>query len=244
VKLTNLGEYQMAKSGMIAAASVIAMLVAASCAPAAADETVSVGGSRVVLIKPASPRASVILLAGGDGNIRAGDHGDLHGMTGNQLVRTRHAYAARGLAVLVADAGTDLTSAVQYMAAIKRPVTVIGTSRGTLRAAQGIARGARPDALVLTSGFLSNESGDNYNVMSILGSPAALPRTLVIHHTQDGCKRTMPAGVEPFIKWSAGKARVQWVSGGTAAGDPCQAQGHHGFAGQDGTVVGLAGSFH
>jgi hypothetical protein len=209
VKLTNLGEYQMAKSGMIAAASVIAMLVAASCAPAAADETVSVGGSRVVLIKPASPRASVILLAGGDGNIRAGDHGDLHGMTGNQLVRTRHAYAARGLAVLVADAGTDLTSAVQYMAAIKRPVTVIGTSRGTLRAAQGIARGARPDALVLTSGFLSNESGDNYNVMSILGSPAALPRTLVIHHTQDGCKRTMPAGVEPFIKWSAGKARGQ-----------------------------------
>jgi hypothetical protein len=45
------------------------------------------------------------------------------------------------------------------MAAIKRPVTVIGTSRGTIRAAEGIARGARPDALVLTSGFLSAESG-------------------------------------------------------------------------------------
>src|SRR5712691_9547537 len=48
----------------------------------------------------------------------------------------RRAYAARGLAVLVADANTPLDGAIQYMAAIKRPVTVIGTSRGTLRAAE------------------------------------------------------------------------------------------------------------
>ena len=135
----------------------IPMLAAFACTPALADETVTVGGSRAVLIKPSAPRGSVILLPGGDGAIRAGDSGDIHGLRGNQLVRTRHAYAARGLAVLVADAGTDLKSAVDYMAAIKRPVTVIGTSRGTLRAAEGIARGARPDALVLTSGFLSPE---------------------------------------------------------------------------------------
>ena len=37
-------------------------------------------------------------------------------------------FAALSGAVLVADAGTDLNSAVQYMAAIKRPVTVIGTA--------------------------------------------------------------------------------------------------------------------
>ena len=104
------------------------MLAGLACAPAMADETVSVGGSRAVLIKPKAPRASVILMPGGDGNIRPGDQGDIHGLTGNQLVRTRHAYAARGLAVLVVDAGADLNSAVQYMAAIKRPVTVIGTS--------------------------------------------------------------------------------------------------------------------
>ena len=134
---------------------IAALLVGLACGAAGADETVDVGGSRAVLIRPNAPRGSVILLPGGDGAIRAGDHGDIHGLLGNQLVRTRQAYAARGLAVLVADAGTDLKSAVDYMAAIKRPVTVIGTSRGTLRAAQGIARGARPDALVLTSGFLS-----------------------------------------------------------------------------------------
>jgi hypothetical protein len=219
------------------------MLVGLACGPAIADETVTIGGSRAVLIKPKAPRASVILMPGGDGNIRPGDQGDIHGLTGNQLVRTRHAYAARGLAVLVVDAGTDLNSAVQYMAAIKRPVTVVGTSKGTIRAAEGIARGARPDALVLTSGFLSSESGSGYSVRSILGSPASLPRTLVIHHSQDGCRVTLPAGVEPFINWSAGRARVAWINGGHSQGDPCEAYSHHGFAGQDGQIVGLAGGF-
>ena len=225
-------------------AAVLAGLASLATAPALADETVSVGGSRAVLIRPKAPRASVILLPGGSGAIQAGDQGDIHGLLGNQLVRTRKAYAARGLAVLVADVSTNLKAAVDYMAAIKRPVTVIGTSRGTLRAAEGIAGGARPDALVLTSGFLSPESGGGGNVMSILGSPSALPRTLVIHHRQDSCKFTLPAGVDPFIKWSAGRARVSWVTGGSDDGDPCEARGHHGFNSLDGQIVGLAGGFH
>ena len=221
-----------------------AMLVGLAGGSAVADETVSIGGSRAILIKPNAPRASVILMPGGDGSIAAGDHGDIHALNFNQLVRTRQAYAARGLAVLIVDANTPLEGAVQYMAAIKRPVTVIGTSRGTLRAAEGIARGARPDALVLTSGFLSAESGSGQNVMSILGSPASLPRTLVIHHTQDSCRATLPAGVEPFIKWSAGRAKVTWVSGGISEGDPCQARAYHGFNGIDGQIVGIAAGFH
>src|SRR5262249_9742412 len=115
--------------------------------------------------------------------------------------------------------------------------------RGTQRAAEGIAAGARPDALVLTSGFLSPESGSSRNVMSILGSPSALPRTLVIEHREDRCKFTQPAGVDPFVKWSAGKARVSWLSGGDEQGDPCEAFAHHGFNGLDSEVVGLAAAF-
>ena len=127
----------------------LAAFVALACSqmvapPAKAQETVSVGGTSVVLLRPKAPRASVILMAGGDGYIGAGPGGEITRSRGNQVVRTRNAYFARNLAVLVIDAGTDLREAVQYMAAIKRPVTVIATSRGTQRAARGIASGARP----------------------------------------------------------------------------------------------------
>jgi hypothetical protein len=221
----------------------VAIAVAIGPLPARADETVNIGGSRAVLLKSAAPRASVILMPGGDGQIAAGSGGAIGRLKGNQLVRTRKAYEAHGLAVLVVDADVNLKAAVDYMRAIKGPVTVVGTSRGTLRAAEGIAAGAHPDALVLTSGFLSAESGSGQNVESILGSPSRLPRTLVIHHRQDGCRFTQPAGVEPFIKWSAGRARVVWVDGGSDLGNPCQAKGHHGFAGLDAKVVGLAAAF-
>jgi hypothetical protein len=207
---------------------------------ASAEETVSIGGSNVVLLRPKAPRGSIILMPGGSGAIAARPNGEINGLKFNQLVRTRHAYMARGFAVLVVDAGTDLASAVNYMAAIKRPVTVVATSRRTIRAAEGIARGARPDRLVLTSGFLTAESGSPQNVAAILGSPAALPRTLVIHHRQDTCRFTQPAGVEPFVRWASRRARVAWLHGGVSTGDPCEAAAYHGFNGLDARVVSLA----
>jgi hypothetical protein len=96
-----------------------------------------------VLLRPNSPVGSVILMPGGDGSINPGPDGEINSLIGNQLVRTRNAYVAHGLAVLVADADVDLVSAVQFLAQIKEPVTVIAISRGTIRAAVGISRGAK-----------------------------------------------------------------------------------------------------
>jgi hypothetical protein len=220
------------------------ILCALALGPAAhAAETVSIGGSRAVLLKPAHPRASVILMPGGDGEILPGPDGTIGRLKNNELVRTRNAYVARGLAVLVVDAGVNLSAAVAYMHAIKPPVTVIATSRGTLRAARGIAGGARPDALVLSSGFLSDASGSHENVVNILGTPEKLPRTLVIEHRHDECRFTQPAGVAPFVQWARGRARAVWLDGGSASGNPCEANAHHGFAGLDGQVVNLAAGF-
>lgn len=209
-----------------------------------AAETVDIGSSKAALLRPAAPAASVILVAGGDGHIAVGANGAIGRLAGNQLLRTRQAYVAKGLAVLAIDADADLAQAVDYMRTIKSPVTVIATSRGTLRAAQGIARGAKPDALVLTAGFLTAASGKpDANVASILRTPAKLPRTLVIHHRNDECRFTQPVGVAPFIAWSEGKASVAWLEGGGTRGDPCQAMSHHGFLDLDDKVVALAAGF-
>jgi hypothetical protein len=231
---------------------VMRMLLAASMAASAAvsahaQQTVSVGGVSAVLLKPGNaPAGSLILLAGGDGHLGIGPNGTIGHLRGNQLVRTRHAYVERGFAVLLPDADVDLAAAVKYMGGIARPVTVVGTSRGTQRAAEGIARGARPDALVLTAGFLSPQSGERVNrhVIALLGgSPSILPRTLVIHHRQDSCRHTLPGGVKPFLEWSKGKASVVWLDGGVNIGDPCQARAWHGFNGLDDKVVEAVASF-
>lgn len=222
----------------------LAALTVICWSAAFADETVQIGQSNAALLRPSSAVASVILMPGGDGSINPGPNGEINRLTGNQLVRTRNDYVARGLAVLVADAGIDLARAVEFMGQIKGPVTVIATSRGTIRAAVGISGGAKPNALVLTSGFLTAESGGVPNVASILGKPNALPPTLVIHHRDDACKFTQPAGVAPFIAWSAGRARAVWLSGGVSVGDPCEARAYHGFNGLDDEVVTLAAGFH
>jgi hypothetical protein len=204
---------------------------------------VSVDGVSAALLTPAGGkgRGAVILLAGGDGQIGVRSDGSI-AKQGNQLVRTRQAYAARGFAVLVPDAGVNVASAVNFMKK-HGPVTLVGTSRGTQRAAYGIAAGARPARLVLTAGMLSDASGDSGNFVNIVGSPAALPPTLVVHHRRDGCRVTRPEGVAPFLAWAKGRARAVWLDGGRAVGNPCDAKGYHGFNGIDGQVVSAVAGF-
>ncbi|MBV1705404.1 MAG: alpha/beta hydrolase [Hyphomicrobiales bacterium] len=215
----------------------------AAAAASISQSAVNVGGAQAALLRPVKPRASIILMTGGDGYLSIASDGSIGRGAGNQLVRTREDYARRGFAVLVPDNGVDLAAAVAYMAKIKRPVTVAGTSRGTQRAARGIAAGARPDRLVLTSGFLSDASGDSDNVERILGSPSSLPPTLVVHNKLDQCQATLPAGVQPFIAWSAGRAHVTWLSGGVSRGRACGARAYHGFDGLDGRVVAVVAAF-
>lgn len=198
--------------------------------------TVETGGVRAVLITPAKPIGSIILLAGGDGRIGVGDDGAI-AREGNQLVRTRFDYARKGFAVLVPDLGYDLAMLVDFMRKIKEPVTVAGTSRGTLRAAIGLKKGAKPDRLVLTSGFLSDASGSHEHVMAILGTPQLLPKTLIIHHKNDQCRHTLPAGVPDFMRWSQNGAKLVWLDGGEEVGPSCEAQSFHGFRGIDQKVV-------
>ena len=238
----------LSRAAMAAALAVVVALAGALLCdrPAKAaggieQSTVSVDGVRAALLTPPHPHAGLVLLAGGDGNIGVGADGSI-AREGNQLVRTRAAYAARGFAVLVPDCCVNVAAAVDFMGKFGK-VTLVGTSRGTQRAARGIAAGARPARLVLTSGFLSDASGDRDNAIAILGSPDALPPTLIVHHRHDECRKTSPDGVAPFLAWAGGRARVVWLDGGASEGDPCEAFAHHGFNGIDGQVVGVVSGF-
>ena len=227
--------------------ALLGLIVTIGRATAGEVEVISLGGFNGLarLERNGKPAAGVVLVPGGDGVIGLSQDGSIR-YGGNQLVRTRGAYAASGLATLVVDQGVPLGAAV---AALRqrgvRKVTLVGTSRGTLRIAEQLGRlsGAeRPDRVVLTSGFYDHDGG-NENVQDFLGSANALPPTLVIHHRSDGCRVTPPVGVPQFAKWAGSKARIVWVSGGNTTGNPCEAQSYHGFLGQDGQIVGQVAAF-
>ena len=218
------------------------LLFAGSWAEAAdvKTEATTVGGAQAILLTPAKPRGGIVLLAGGNGMFQIDANGNTQNF--NSLVRTRYDFAAHGLAVLVPEANVDVKAAVDFMRKFGK-VTVAGTSRGTQRAARAIAAGARPDRLVLTSGLLSNASGDPDNVINIIGSPSALPPTLVVAHRHDSCFKTLPAGVDPFLAWAGGKARVTWIDGGDSQGNACGAKAHHGFLGVESQMVNAVAGF-
>ena len=113
-----------------------------------------VGGAWALLNKPATARASVILIPGGDGVMGIKPDGTFATLKGNQLVRTRKAYLQHGVATLTVDSGVSIAQAVNYMRKIASPVYVVATSRGTLRVAGSL--GAKPDGIVLTAGFLDS----------------------------------------------------------------------------------------
>ena len=226
---------------LLKAATLAGCLAAAAAMPASAEEVINLGGAfgggRALLNKPAGkPRVGLVLLSGGDGYVGIGQDGSV-ARQGNWIVRTRGAYAGRGIASLLLDGGADVGQAITYMRGIAPKVVVVAMSRGSLKVSSAL--GARPDGIVLTSSMLSQ-------VQSSIGSPDLLPPTLVIHHRQDTCRVTLASEVEPFQAWAGRRARTVWIDGGTSSGDPCQAQAYHGFIGREGAVVssisGFAGS--
>ena len=137
--------------------------------------------------------------------------------------------------MLTVDIGVDLGAAVKYMRGIVKSVTLAGASRGTLR----IARRSRPAR--------GRSGGLHGRIPAAWCRAFSAPRFVAAY-----ARRASPAGwlpghapnaVEPFKQWGGGKVRVVWMTGGRDEGNPCQAGGHHGFAGLDGRVVGTVAGF-
>jgi len=200
---------------------------------ARADEVVKIGAGYALLNKPERPRASVILVPGGDGYLGIGANGRVSAQERSTLVRNRKALVANGLATLLIDAKIGVGQAAVYMKDVAQPIVIVAISRGGNRISEIIQ--ARPSGIVLISAELDN--------VRRLITPQSLPQTLIIHHQNDNCHSTPARIVEPFREWSRGRARVIWVSGGKEIGNPCYGESYHGLLGRDDVLNSAVASF-
>jgi hypothetical protein len=220
----------------------------------------------LLLTPPDKPQGSVILLAGGHGNLRLGKDGSIGWGAGNQLVRTRAAYATDGFLTAVPDIAPDLKQGtggvpryrwseayardigalVKHLRGLAAPVYLVGTSRAALSVAKAgvqLSGEEKPDAIVITSGMLMHVDNTQPSAERNVGRLERITQsTLLVNHSKDGCRYSAASSAGKFkaLLTKAAKVDVKILSGGTATGsDPCEADTHHGFQGQDGEVVGV-----
>jgi hypothetical protein len=171
--------------------------------------------------------ANVAVLMPGSSGITPGDF----------LVRNEGRFRGAGIRTIMTTSPSSAAEAVAAEIAQGRKVVMVGMSKGTVDVASALASGARPSGVVFVSGIHSR-------VMATLGSPGVLPATLVVHHSHDICRFTLPSDASRFVAWSGGKARIQWINTtGEPSDNPCNARGAHGFFRQDGPAISAVISF-
>jgi alpha-beta hydrolase superfamily lysophospholipase len=183
-----------------------------------------------------TPKASVILFPGGSGVV-------VHERN-NFLLRVAPQFVAQGLTVAVIDTHFDhpsgtgsqaraSTEHVTDFAAVvtmlktrsPAPIWVIGTSRGSISAANAAANIGPPRiaSVVLTSsvwqGAMANVALDQNRVP-----------ILVVHNRDDGCRESLFSDTEAMMgrMRQAGVKELVAVSGGALRSGPCDALSPHG----------------
>jgi Serine aminopeptidase, S33 len=250
-------------------AAVLALVVAAlvGTAAAATDEFVRLDtrpGVTVpyLLVRPSGPpTASVVLFAGGHGHLALSPSGIGWGK-GNFLVRTRHRFAEHGLLVAVVDSPSDrggqglwrfrstadhaedvriVIAAVRRTAAV--PVWLVGTSMGTVSAANAGARlrEGGPDGLVLTSSVTRPNREQLESLVDVRVKDIRIP-TLVVHHRDDGCPSTPyqdAVALMGSLTQTPRHALITMEGGLPPRSKPCDALSAHGYLGIEDKVVAV-----
>jgi hypothetical protein len=212
-----------------------------------------------------------VLLAGGSGVIDLDESGCAQGLKGNSLVRGAPFLRAAGLATVLLDAPSDhlgqgdglagfridsrhAEDIGRVVAEVRRrvagPVWLIGTSRGTISAANAASRlsgAVRPDGVVLTSVLtVGNPRGQKpWVAQTVFDLPleAVTIPTLLVGHSEDRCLRTpheSMSGVAERI--GATRKQVVTVTGGPggrglSGTEACEGRSPHGFIGQEDEVL-------
>lgn len=211
--------------------------------------------------------ATVVMLAGGHGNIGLSAEGALSWGADTHLIRERATFAGQGFQTVVSDIASDLKQGdaakagyrwsdahvADIGAVIKaaraqapgKPVVLMGTSRAALSvfaAAARLSGDAAPDAIVVTSGMLVHIRDDQPSVdRQVQGLAGIKQPILLVAHEADQCVVTppsSPAKLKPLLS-GAKKVDIVTLSGGQrGTSDPCEQQSPHGFFGLDDVVAG------
>ncbi len=234
----------------------VATAVADSFHDIATRDSVTVSVALMEASKDAT--ATVILFSGGNGRLRLNRGQERLNRNVNFLIRSRHLFAAEGFDTISMDVPSDRSDgltgfrttedhAADIAAVIAwarhrvaRPVWLVGTSRGTLSAANGAARlglgGRGPDGIVLTASVTEASKDSKETVYETPYRDIRGP-VVVVHHRDDECYVTPLRGARALAEKL--KAELIEVSGGLPPrSKPCRAQSAHGFLGIEEDVVG------
>lgn len=262
----------MPRSRLLVSVGLALLLGGAPLSPArAADEEVRTVPARpgvtesFLLVRPkGAPVASVIIFAGGDGNLALTPAG-LGQLQGNFLVRTRPRWAREGFLVAILDTPSDHKQGMwnfrttkehaadvkQAIAAMRElakvPVWLVGTSMGTLSAANGAAQITEggPDGIVLTSS-VTGTSKVSYETVLHGGLEDIRVPTLVVHHRDDTCQASPYSGTESImkaLKRAPVKELMTFEGGSPPISSPCEAKAAHGYLGIEAQVVSAIGAW-
>lgn len=235
-------------------AALWALFLAGSSLPAAAQAIVQdVGGTQVLYAGPANPRAVVFMFAGGDGSVSFNAAGQIAHMNSNFLMRTEPLWLVQGFGFATLASASSLDDrrhGADYAATIARgidfvrtranaPIWLIGTSMGSIAAANGAAHlPGRTAGVVLTSSVVvPNRNGRETVFDSDLGA-IAVP-ALIVSNRGDTCPSAGP-GFAPQILAALARAprkEIIYVESHQLQSDPCEAYSPHGYLGIEGDVV-------
>lgn len=251
------------------------LLCAATASRAACGEVVTIvthdgTTTRYSLARPGvSNPPALVLLVGGGGYLDLDDAGCPREMKGNSLVRMAPLFRDAGFVTALVDSSSDFRGddglvdfrtsrkhaddlgkiIADVRARTKGPVWLVGTSRGTISAANAAARlsgEAAPDGVVLTSAVTSPDprARKAFVRQSVFDADLSQLRMplLIVGHAADACMRS-PASLmgDVMSRVRSDRKEAVTVTGGPGRpqgkADVCEGRSPHGFADQEKEVV-------
>lgn len=215
------------------------------------------GHQRVLLEIPLKPKAVIIMLPGGSGDVGLTRDGDIR-HDDNFVVRTRDLWTARGYAVVIPDTLDranlrGLRSSPEYARLVDSliafahehvaaPVFLLGTSQGSIAAMNGAAHAGHGslNGVILTES-VSVIGGSHETVFDADPQAVRIP-ALVVANQDDRCDVAPPAMASKIAAAMSHNSdvKVATVSGGvTRSSKDCGSLTPHGYYGIENQVVSL-----